>query len=186
VAQDTARPVNSLAVFDKNGNEVTPEFDYKDVRFVEANDRGIFFATVVRNEIAYYQLGKYATEYKPPEEEKSTSQTALENLQVYNEAKKKFEDTGEIATWENLSAETLYKTGEKITVATSWGKLTLWSGTVFAKNGSGEPMLVWGQAEVEASSPITMVVFKNKLAGAEKLWELLANIIKATYRKRNM
>lgn len=171
VAKDTARPVNYLAVFDKNGHEVTPEFDYKHIRFVEANDRGIFFATVVRNEIAYYQLGKYATEYKPPEEEKPAGQTALENLQVYNEGKKKFEDTGEMATWENLSAGTLYKTGEKITVATSWGKLTLWGGTVFAKNGSGEPMLVWGQAEVEASSPMAMVVFKNKLAEAEKLWE---------------
>lgn len=171
VAQDTARPVNSLAVFDKNGNDVTPEFDYEHVRFVEANDRGIFFATVIRNEMTYYQLGKYASEYKPPEENKPTIQTSFGEIQIYNEAEKKFKDVEGTLTWENLSASALYKTKDKITISTSWGKLTFSAGTVFAKKGSSEPMLIWGQVEVETATPITMVVFKNKLPDAEKLYD---------------
>ncbi|HPD44820.1 MAG TPA: hypothetical protein PK131_01420, partial [Candidatus Woesebacteria bacterium] len=171
VAKDTARPVNSLAVFDKNGNDVTPKFDYKHVRFVEANDRGIFFATVVRNEMAYYQLGKYAAEYKPPEANKPTDHISFGEIQIYNETEKKFKNVEETLTWENLSINTLYKIKDKIAVSTSWGKLILSSGTVFAKNENGEPMLSWGQAEVEAVNPITMVVFKNKLPDAEKLYD---------------
>ena len=171
VAKDTARPVNSLAVFDKNGNDVTPKFDYKHVRFVEANDRGIFFATVVRNEMAYYQLGKYAAEYKPPEANKPMDHISFGEIQIYNETEKKFKNVEETLTWENLSINTLYKIKDKIAVSTSWGKLILSSGTVFAKNENGEPMLSWGQAEVEAVNPITMVVFKNKLPDAEKLYD---------------
>jgi len=77
-----------LTIFDKNGNDVTPKFDYKHVRFVEANDRGIFFTTIVKNKIAYYQLGKYATEYKPPETNKPIGQTSFDRIQIYNKAKK--------------------------------------------------------------------------------------------------
>jgi len=172
VAQDTDKNVNSLTVFDKDGNDVTPEFDYKDVRFVEANDRGIFFATVVRNEIAYYQLGKYATEYKPSEANKPINQTSFGEIQIYNEAEKKFKDVEGTLSWENLSASALYKTKDKITISASWGKLTLSAGTVFAKKGSSEPMLVWGQAEVETATPIMMVVFKNKLPDAGKLYDV--------------
>src|SRR4030042_348588 len=47
----------SLKVFNRSGNDVTPVFDYQDARLVEANDRGIFFSEVRNNKITYYQVG---------------------------------------------------------------------------------------------------------------------------------
>jgi len=160
---------NSLVIFDKNGKEVTPKFDYKNVRYVEANDRGIFFASVVLNKISYYQIGKYGNDYNPPEVSKTPGQTSFGGIQVYVDTQKNFQDINYILTWERMYANVLYKTKDKITIATSWGKLILSAGTVFVKSESGEPMLLWGQAEVETATPITMVVFKNKLADPEKL-----------------
>jgi len=50
-----------------------------------------------------------------------------------------------------------------MTLTTPWGNLKLGEGTVIARSPTNEPLLVWGQAEVNASSPITMVIIKSKL-----------------------
>jgi hypothetical protein len=66
-------------------------------------------------------------------------------------------------SWSNMASGVMYRTISPMTLATSWGSLILGEGTVISKSPTNEPVLVWGQAEVTASSPITMAVIKNKL-----------------------
>jgi len=52
-----------LKIFGSTGGDKTPTYGYKDVRFVSANDKGLFFASVVSDSISYYQVGAYAKDY---------------------------------------------------------------------------------------------------------------------------
>lgn len=155
----------TLAVYDKTGREVTPPFGYKDIRYVEANDRGIFFSAVRSNKIGYYQLGSYAQEYNPPET-RSDGTAEMRDLQVYLNDEKRFDDIPYAMTWDNLY-QVMYRARVSQTLVTPWGSLTVGEGTIFSRNALGQPMLLWGQAQISASSPVTMVVFKNKLPDTE-------------------
>lgn len=55
-----------LFVFDANGNDVTPEGDYKDVYAVFANDQGLFYLSARGSEIKYFQIGKYDKTKRAP------------------------------------------------------------------------------------------------------------------------
>ena len=56
----------TLKIFGNTGGDKTPIFDYKNVRFVSANDKGLFFASVVSDSISYYQIGAYQKDYNAP------------------------------------------------------------------------------------------------------------------------
>ena len=154
---------NTLSILKRSGEDATPQYKYNDVRSVEANDRGLFFTTAKSNKIAYYQIGTYATEYKPPADSEDTAQTQTGNLEIYVNLEKKFKPTGYLMSWDNMASGVMYKTMSAMTLTTPWGNLKLGDGTVIARSPTNEPLLVWGQAEVNASSPITMVIIKSKL-----------------------
>lgn len=177
VAMETEKAVDSLLVFDALGKDVTPKFDYKHVRLVEANDRGMFFLKVVGNVLTYYQLGKYESDYIPPDIPDSTDSSEnmeerglIKDLQVYNPTENRFEDADGNLTWEDLLPEYMYRIPYDSSVYASWGKLNFSKNSIFSRSSSGEILLIWGQVEIEANSPISLVAFKNKLPDLEKLY----------------
>ncbi len=58
--------IETLKIFGNTGGDKTPAFDYDHVRYVSANDKGLFFAQVVSDKIEYYQIGAYQNDYNAP------------------------------------------------------------------------------------------------------------------------
>jgi len=56
----------ALKVYGNGGGNKTPSFKYNHVRYVSANDKGLFFAQITSDKIAYYQIGAYQKDYNPP------------------------------------------------------------------------------------------------------------------------
>ncbi len=152
----------TLGVFTKSGQDVTPEYPYKDVRYVEANDRGMFFTQTNRNTIAYFQIGSYKTQYKPETSLETTAQTTSDMLS-YDPLSKTFIPLYSAISWYTLFPSATYKATKEITLSTSWGKITIGKDTIFSKSTAGEPMLIEGYIRIDADAPITMVILKNKL-----------------------
>ncbi len=67
--------VETLKIYGNTGGDKTPEFDYDHVRYVSANDKGLFFAQVVSDKMEYYQVGAYQKDYNAP----STTSTNTKN-----------------------------------------------------------------------------------------------------------
>jgi hypothetical protein len=153
----------TLSVLDAAGADKTPDFTYEDVRYVEANDRGMFFTQVRSNKVSYFQIGKYANEYKPPVDSQTETQTQSSDFRIYVNSDNTFTDTGYAVSWDSMYPGIMYRAKKDLTLHTAWGKITVSRDTVIAKGPQGEPVLLWGQAEVEAQSPITMMILKSKL-----------------------
>lgn len=58
--------VETLKIYGNTGGDKTPGFKYDHVRFVSANDKGMFFAQVKSDKIEYYQAGAYRKDYNAP------------------------------------------------------------------------------------------------------------------------
>jgi len=148
-----------LKIFDRSGVDITPDFDYKNVRLVEANDRGMFFSVVRSNKITYYQIGKYTTEYNPPEEIQE-EETVTSDLEQYSGGEFKPLNP---KSWDQLDLYGgLLRAKKRLTLKTSWGSMTVGEGTIFAKNHLSQPMLFWGSMEIDAETPQIVLVFKFK------------------------
>jgi hypothetical protein len=172
---------NSLAVFDKNGNDVTPKFEYKNVRYVEANDRGLFFSEVRSNKLAYYQVGRYSSDYNPPSGYGlPTGQAQFGDFQIYVNTDKRFEDLNYLMSWDRIGSGALYRPKNDMTIATPWGKLTVGKETVFTRDASGDLVLLWGQLEVDSNTPIKVTVIKNKLNDPETFVQKLDQLFGGT------
>lgn len=167
-----------LVLYNRSGNDDTPQFTYKDVRLVEANDRGLFYTSVVSNKLSYYQLGKYNNEYNPTGTQ-TTGQALFGDFQGYINTEHKFEDFNYLMSWDRITSA-LYRPKNELTMTTPWGTLALGKETVISRDNNGTLVLLWGQAEINANSPIKTIVIKNKLNDPEKFVEEMDQWIRGT------
>lgn len=153
-----------LKIFGNTGNDKTPDFPYKKVRFVFANDKGLFFAQVVLNKIEFYQVGEYETEYKP----QTVFPTALPqwidglsyllNGQFYPLSFK---------TFASLDPGKIYRADKdfKIDIIKPWtvnslGILSVTKDTLFSIDWNHNPILIKGQMTANFGSPATIYAIK--------------------------
>jgi len=148
-----------LKIFGNTGGDKTPDFPYKNVKFVFANDKGLFFAQVVLNQIEFYQVGEYQTEYKPQTQASPTPETMTSGL--YQLINGKFNLTGNIK-FENLVEGQIYMAGQNINfdMGGTNGTLHILNGTIFSVDQNHHPILLKGQLTAEFNSPSTVYAIK--------------------------
>lgn len=148
-----------LKIFGNTGGDKTPDFPYKNVKFVFANDKGLFFAQVVLNRLEFYQVGEYQTEYKPQVQASPTPETLINGL--YHFANGRFDPTGDIR-FENLIVGDIYMAGRNINLNMGGanGSLSILNGTIFSVDQNHRPILLKGQLTAEFNSPSTVYAIK--------------------------
>jgi len=148
-----------LKIFGNTGGDKTPDFPYKDVKFVFANDKGLFFASVVLNRIEFYQVGEYQTDYNPQTQASPTPETLTSGL--YRFANGSFNPAGNIS-FDNLVEGDIYMAGQNINfdMGGANGSLHLLNGTYFSVDQNRHPILLKGQLTAEFSSPSTVYAIK--------------------------
>ena len=155
----------SLKIFGNNGGDKTPQFPYKDVRFVFANDKGLFFASIVSNRLSLYQVGEYASEYKP----EAVSPTAVPDLtyglSYLGWAQQFFPAGGQ--TFASLDPGVVYRADVNIQLKiippfsqTSLGTLSITKDTLFSVDNHHNPVLLRGQMTANFGSPATIYAIK--------------------------
>lgn len=148
-----------LKIFGNTGGDKTPDFPYKNVKFVFANDKGLFFAEVVLNKIEFYQVGEYQTEYKPAVSASPTPEISPSGL--YHFANGRFDPVGNLE-FEDLVAGDIYMAGRNINFNTGVGNGTLHilNGTYFSVDESHHPIILKGQLTADFNSATTVYAIK--------------------------
>jgi hypothetical protein len=148
-----------LKIFGNTGGDKTPDFPYRDVKFVFANDKGLFFAQVVLNRIEFYKVGEYQTDYNPQIQASPTSEVLTSGL--YHFANGRFDLTGNI-NFENLLSGDIYMAGQNINfdMGGANGTLHILNGTYFSVDQNHHPILLKGQLTAEFNSPTTVYAIK--------------------------
>ena len=148
-----------LKIFGNTGGDKTPDFPYKNVKFVFANDKGLFFAQVVLNRLEFYQVGEYQTDYNPQTQASPTPEILTSGL--YHFANGRFDPTGAIR-FENLIAGDIYMAGRNISfdMEETNSILHILNGTIFSVNQNHHPILLKGQLTAEFNSPKTVYAIK--------------------------
>jgi hypothetical protein len=148
-----------LKVFGNTGGDKTPEFTYKNVKFVFANDKGLFFAQVVLNRIEFYQIGEYQTDYNSQIQASPTPETLAGGL--YHFANGRFDPAGDIS-FGNLIEGNIYMAGRNINfdMGGTNGTLHILNGTYFSVDQDHHPILLKGQLTADFNSPSTVYAIK--------------------------
>jgi hypothetical protein len=148
-----------LKIFGNTGGDKTPDFPYSNVKFVFANDKGIFFAQVVLNKIEFYQVGEYQIDYNPQIQASPTPETSISD--IYHFANGRFDPTGNIQ-FENLTVGDIYMAGRNTTIdmGAANGALHILNGTIFSVDQNHHPILLKGQLTAEFNSPTTVYAIK--------------------------
>ena len=148
-----------LKIFGNTGGDKTPDFPYKNVKFVFANDKGLFFAQVVLNRIEFYQIGEYQIEYKPQTMASPTPATLTSGL--YQLINGKFNPISNIK-FEDLVEGQIYSAGQNIYFGMGGlnGTLHVLNGTIFSVDQDHHPILLKGQLTAEFNSPTTVYAIK--------------------------
>lgn len=148
-----------LKIFGNTGGDKTPNFPYKNAKFVFANDKGLFFAQVVLNKIEFYQVGEYQTDYNPQIQASPTPESLTGGL--YHFANGRFDPTGNIK-FENLITGHIYMAGRNINfdMGGTNGSLSILNGTYFSVDQNHHPILLKGQLTAEFNSPTTVYAIK--------------------------
>lgn len=146
-----------LKIFGNTGGDKTPDFPYEKVKFVFANDKGLFFAQVVLNRIEFYQVGEYQTDYNPQVQASPIPETSPSDL--YHFANGRFDPAGNI-DFGNLISGDIYSAGRNINFATGNGTLHILNGTYFSVDQNHHPIILRGQLTAEFNSPTTVYAIK--------------------------
>ncbi|MFA6532771.1 MAG: carboxypeptidase-like regulatory domain-containing protein [Patescibacteria group bacterium] len=148
-----------LKIFGNTGGDKTPDFPYKNVKFVFANDKGLFFAQVVLNKIEFYQVGEYQTEYKPELQASPTPEISSSGL--YHFANGGFDPAGNMK-FEDLITGDIYMAGRNINfdMGSGNGTLHILNGTYFSVDQSHHPIILRGQLTADFNSPTTVYAIK--------------------------
>jgi hypothetical protein len=146
-----------LKIFGNTGGDKTPDFPYKNVKFVFANDKGLFFAQVVLNRIEFYQVGEYQTEYKPAVTSSPAPETSPSDL--YHFGGGRFDPAGNLE-FGNLISGDIYMAGRNINFVTGNGTLHILNGTYFSVDQSRHPIILKGQLTADFNSSTTVYAIK--------------------------
>lgn len=148
-----------LKVFGNTGGDKTPDFPYEDVKFVFANDKGLFFASIVLNRLSFYQIGEYQNEYKPEETTKETgSETTSDLSRLSGDT---FVPAGEVS-FSTITPGLIYRAEKNLRLKylNPAGILDILAGTIFSKEYNHRPVLLKGQLTAEFGSPMTVYAIK--------------------------
>ena len=153
-----------LKVYDENGVDKTPEFPYKHVRFVFANDKGLFFAQLVSNRIELYKIGEYDNEYRPADLTPTVVPQWFNGLSYYSRGQ--FFPSGE-NTFASLDPGVMYRADKNIQMSmirpftsTNLGTLSITKDTIFSVDYNHNPILIKGQLTAKFGSPVTIYAIK--------------------------
>jgi hypothetical protein len=148
-----------LKVFGNTGGDKTPEFPYKNVKFIFANDKGLFFAQVALNQVEFYQIGKYQNEYDPGTQATPPPPLRTTGLSVYLNGN--FSPAGE-KSYSELYPGFMYRADRAINlnIFGSGSNLRIMEGTIFSLDGGKNPILLKGQITADFKSPVTVYAIK--------------------------
>jgi len=153
-----------LKVFDKFGTDKTPNFPYKHVRFVFANDKGLFFIQMVLNKIQLYKIGEYSNEYKPTDVTPTTISQWFDGLSYYSNGQ--FFPSRD-NTFASLDPGVMYRADKSIKMrlikpftSIDLGTLSITKDTIFSVDYNHNPILLKGQMTANFGSPVTIYAIK--------------------------
>jgi hypothetical protein len=148
-----------LKVFGNTGGDKTPDFPYKDVKFVFANDKGLFFVSFTTNKVSLYQIGKFDTDYNPQEATPTPAPLTTSDLSYYDNGS--FHPAGSL-TFSNLTPGTIYIANSNINLnmTSPYGILSILEGTLFSVDNNQNPVLLKGQLTADFNSPATIYAIK--------------------------
>ena len=153
-----------LKIFGNTGGDKTPDFPYKNVKFVFANDKGLFFAQVVLNRIEFYQVGEFNNEYKPTGVTPTPPSQWIDGLSYYSNGQF-FPIT--FKTFASLEPGKIYRADKsfKIDIIKPWtvkslGILTVTKDSLFSVDYDHNPILIKGQMTANFGSPATVYAIK--------------------------
>ncbi|OGK63053.1 hypothetical protein A2334_00235 [Candidatus Roizmanbacteria bacterium RIFOXYB2_FULL_38_10] len=153
-----------LKVFDRTGGDKTPDFPYKHVRFVFANDKGLFFTQLVSNRIELYKIGEYDNEYRPPDLTPTVIPQWFDGLSYYSQGQ--FFPSRD-NTFASLDPGVMYRADKNIQMSiikpfssVNLGTLSITKDTIFSVNYNYNPILIKGQMTANFGSPVTIYAIK--------------------------
>lgn len=153
-----------LKVFDRTGADKTPDFPYKHVRFVFANDKGLFFAQLVSNRIELYKIGEYDNEYRPPDLTPTVIPQWFDGLSYYSQGQ--FFPSRD-NTFASLDPGVMYRADKNIQMSMikpfssiNLGTLSITKDTIFSVDYNYNPILIKGQMTANFGSPVTVYAIK--------------------------
>lgn len=168
-----------LKIFGNTGGDKTPDFPYEDVKFVFANDKGLFFASVVLNRLNFYQIGEYQNEYKS---EETTKETGLETTSDLSRLSgDTFVPAGEVS-FSTITPGLIYRAERNLQLKylNPAGTLSILEGTIFSKEYNHRPVLLKGQLAAEFGSPMTVYAIKFDRYGLSLFQSKLSQFIAGT------
>jgi hypothetical protein len=148
-----------LKIFGNTGSDKTKDFPYKNVKFVFANDKGLFFAQVVLNRIEFYQVGEYTTEYNPEIQTTPPPPLKTTGLSIYLNGN--FSLAGE-KSYSELEPGFMYRADRtlNLNIFGNGSNLRILEGTIFSLDGGKNPILLKGQITADFNSPVTIYAIK--------------------------
>jgi hypothetical protein len=153
-----------LKIFGNTGGDKTPDFPYKDVKFVYANDKGLFFASIVLNRVSFYQIGEYSNEYHPESITPTISPEWTDGLSYYSYGQ--FRPAG-LKAFFNLDPGLIYRADKSLSFSmtdlvtnSSLGTLSITKDSLFSIDNSKHPILLKGQMTADFNSPATVYAIK--------------------------
>lgn len=165
VIYTTASPTDHgrvIKIFTANNEDKTPANatnpGKEDVIFVSANDKGIFFLVEAQKTLKYYQVGSYATEYKPATTSPKPEEFVTNKLSYYYQG-----------TWNQLSGMDytalipgqIYKADSSVRLSLGTGKtVEILKDTLFSIDHNRQPILLKGQLTAEFNSPVIIYALK--------------------------
>jgi len=154
-----------LKIYNKEGVDKTPQFKYRDVNFVFANDKGMFYAQTRSNKISLYQVGEYDSDYFPDAISPTVSEEWTTGISSLGWAQK-FYPIGS-SRYADLDPGVIYKADRDLKISLikpftqiSLGTLTITKDTLFSINYSHDPILLKGQMTADFNSPINIYAIK--------------------------
>jgi hypothetical protein len=154
-----------VKVYDQAGVDQTPEFPYEHVNYVLANDKGLFFVSTVANEIKFYQIGEYDTDYHPEEVPPTVSEEWTSGLSSLGWAQR-FYPVG-YERYADLDIGVIYRADRDLKLKLIkpfsqivLGTLSITKDTIFSVNNQHDPVLLKGQMTADFGSPVTIYAIK--------------------------
>ena len=134
------------------------------MKFVYANDKGLFFASIVLNRISFYQVGQFQNEYKPEAVTPTTSPEWTDGISYYSY--NEFRPAG-LKAFFNLDPGLIYRADKSISFSlsdlstnSSLGTLSITKDSLFSIDNSQHPVLLKGQMTANFNSPATVYAIK--------------------------
>jgi len=159
-------PYRTFKIFTEDNQEKTPSSmpDPRkvDVIAVDANDKGLFFATQHGKKISFYQVGSYSEEYIPESlgqnNGNNNGSATTDRISIYENGS--WRQIGDVNYWQ-LQPGSIYTADGTINFQLEGiGKLKILNGTLFGVDSQHHPILLKGQISADFLSPTEVYAIK--------------------------